>query len=128
MGFIVFLIHAHSIRIKRKEKMCDIRDSPGHLRLRSEKYNRFKVNFRMNESMSAERQLGVLQSMCGGDEEEYIHLLLQSKELAGKVISSPFTIQNTEVIFREKWIMSMQHCLSMTRFPQDECDSVQRPY
>ena len=86
------------------------------------------MELRRNEVTSAEWQLGVYLSICGGDDEECAHRILQSKELAGNLISSPFTRQDTEVIFRERWIASVGYCLPIKQFTQEQCDAIQRPF
>ena len=60
-----------------KEKMYDIRDSPGHLSLQSEKYKVLEVELRRNEVTFTEMRLGIRLSMFGGDDTEYTHRIFQ---------------------------------------------------
>ena len=47
-----------------KEKMCEIRDSPGHLSLQSEKYKGLEVELRRNEVTFTEMRLGISDYQC----------------------------------------------------------------
>ena len=111
-----------------KEKMCDIRHSPGHLSLQSEKYKGLEVEMRRNEVTSTEIRLGIRLSMFGGDDTEYTHRIFQWEELAGEVISSPFTRRDAEAIFRERWVSLVGYCIPITQFIQKQCDAIQWPF
>ena len=92
---------------KGKEEMTSIEESPGTLSLRSEKYKGMKVTLRRNEVGTAERQLGVRLAMSGQDDDEYLYRLDQSKTLAGKIHFSPFSWNDAETIYRERWLSSV---------------------
>ena len=67
------------------EKLCTIKDTPGSVNLRSEKYTGHEIYLKRIEVHTAERQLGVRLATDGNDTAEYTHRLQQSKLLAGKV-------------------------------------------
>ena len=99
-----------------KEQLCNIEDAPGSIRLRLEKYKGMQIELKRNKARDAERQLGVRLSMCGGDTDEYVYRLEQSKLLSGKIKAEPFTQQDAEVIYMERWIASIGYCLPVTQF------------
>ena len=72
-----------------KEKLFKIKDAPGNLTIRSEKYRGMKVELCRNEGHTAERQLGVRLSMNGSDSAEFLFRIDQEKLLAGKVTVRP---------------------------------------
>ena len=63
----------------------------------------------------------------GGDEAEYAYRLDQSQALAGKVVSSPLSRFDAELIYRERWISSIGYCLPITQFIDAQCDEIQKP-
>ena len=81
-----------------------------------------------NEATTAERQLGVRLAMSGLDKAEYAHQLEQSKALAGKIWSSPFSRADAEIIYRERWIFSVGYCLPVIQFNAKQCGDIQRPF
>ena len=83
------------------ESLCSIKEAPGSVTLRSEKYKGMEVELHRNEVSTAERQLGVRLTLTGSDQAEYEHRVLQSKTLSGKIIASPFTRKDAETIYRE---------------------------
>ena len=87
-----------------------------------------QVELTRNEARAAERQLGVRLSMCGGDTDEHTYRLAQSKLLAGKIKAAPFTRQDAEVIYRERWIASVGYCLPVTQFSAEQCADIQKPW
>ena len=58
---------------------------------------------------------------------EYAHCLDQSKALAGKVVSSPFSRFDAKLIYRERWVSSVGYCLPITQFTNAQCDEIQKP-
>ena len=113
---------------KGKEEMTTIEESPGTLSLRSEKYKGMTVKLRRNEVVTAERQLGVRLAMSGHDDDEYIYRLEQSKTLAGKIHSSPFSRNAAEIIYRESWLSSVGYYLPITQFDAKQCKTIQSPF
>ena len=57
------------------EKLCTIKDAPGSVNLRSEKYTGHEVQLKRIGVQTAERQLGVRLAMDGNDTAEYAHRL-----------------------------------------------------
>ena len=82
------------------EQLCNINDTPGEVKIRSEKYKGLEVQLKQNEPYTAERQLGVRLSMDGSDRAEFQYRLEQSKLFAGKITSPPFNRLDTETIYR----------------------------
>ena len=89
------------------EELSSTSDEPGNLNLRSGKYTGLEVDLRRNSVQDAERLLGVRLALDGGDDAEYSYRLDQTKALAGKLITSPFTRYDAEVIYRKRWISSI---------------------
>ena len=65
-------------------------------------------------------------SLDGGDETEYEYILDQLKAMACKIITSPFSRYDAEVIYRERWIASIGYCLHITQFIAIQCDNIQK--
>ena len=59
---------------------------------------------------------------------EYKFCLKQAKTLAGKIWSSPFTRIDAEIIYRERWLLSISYCLPVTKFTDSQCDKIQSPF
>ena len=106
------------------EELSSIKDEPGTLNLRSGKYTGLEVDLRCNSVQETERLLGVRLALDGGDDAEYSYRLDQAKALAGKLITSPFTRYDAEVIYRERWIASVGYCLPITQFTEAQCDKI----
>ena len=96
------------------ENLSSVKDEPGSLNLRSNKYTGLDVELRRNSVDEPQRLLGFRITLDGGDESEYIHRLDQARSLAGKVASSPFSRHDAEIIYRERWISSISFCLPIT--------------
>ena len=65
--------------------------------------------------------------MSGHDDDEYAYRLEQSKTLAGKFHSSPFSWQDTETIYREMRLSPVGYCLPITQFDVKQCKTIQSP-
>ena len=72
-----------------KEQLCKIKDAPGDISLRSEKYKGMKVKLKRNKVRVTEQQLDVRLSVWEGDTDKYLHRLEQSKSLSGKLNLPP---------------------------------------
>lgn len=81
-----------------REDCSSLKDEPGTVHWRSDKYTGLNVELRKNYVNDAERQPWARLALDGGDEAEYSYRLDQAKALAGKVASSPFSMHDTEVI------------------------------
>ena len=101
---------------ERTEKLCSIEEAPGMISLRSDKYEGLEVKLSRNKVETAERQLRVRLTLTGSDTVEYLHQLQQSKTLAGKINASPFSRNDSETIYRERWIPAVGYCLPVTKF------------
>ena len=86
-----------------------------------------ELELTLNEVTNAERKLGFRLAMSGSDKEEYMYRLEQSNAFAGKILSSPFTRIDTEIIYKERWISSVGYCLPVTQFFAKQCENIQRP-
>jgi hypothetical protein len=111
-----------------KEVMCNMKEAPGSVKLRSDKYKGMQVELSRNEVSTAEKQLGVRLAMDGNDQEEFQFRLSQSKTLAGKVRASPFNRRDAEIIYRERWLPSVGYCLPITQFDDKQCKAIQMPF
>ena len=109
------------------EELSTIKDEPGSLNLRSDKYKGRDAELRRNSVQDVERLLGDLLALDGGDEAEFSFRLDQAKALTGKVASSPFSRYGAEVIYRERWISSIGYTLPITQFNAKKCDKIQQP-
>ena len=98
------------------EELSTIKDDPGSLNLRSDKYTGLDVELRRNSVQDAERLLGARLDLDGGDEAEFSFHLNQANALAGKVTSSHFSRYDAKVIYRERWTSSIGYCLTITQF------------
>ena len=106
------------------EKLCTIKDAPGGVTLRSEKYKGLEVELLRHEPQHAEIQLSIRLAMDGTDTSEYAYRLLQSQTLAGKIWSSPFSCLDAETIYRERWISSVGYCLPVTQLTDSQCEKI----
>ena len=86
-----------------------------------------EVELRRNSVHEAERILGARLALDGGDESEFTYRLDQATALAGKIISSPFSRYDIEVIYNQRWISSVGYCLPVTQFTDAQCDKMQQP-
>ena len=91
------------------EELSTNADEPGALCLRSDKYPGMEVELRRNSVHDVETILGARLALDGGDEAEFSYRLDQATALAGKIISSPFSRYDTEVIYNQRWISSVGH-------------------
>ena len=78
--------------------MSTIKDEPGSLNLRSDKYTGLDVELRRSSVQDTERLLGARLTLDGGDDVSVSFRLDQTKALAGKVDSSSFSRYDAEVI------------------------------
>ena len=76
---------------KGKEILCKIEDAPGNLIMKSVKYPGLEVQLQRNEVSKGERILGVRLALDGNDNDKFKYRKQQSKVLAGKIESSPFS-------------------------------------
>ena len=113
---------------KGKEILCQIEDSPAGLSIQSVRYPGLEVKMQRNEVSKGERILGVRLSLDGNDEAEFQYRKQQAYDLAGKIRSSPFTRQDAEVIYRERWIPSIGYCLPITQFSSSQCHKIQSSF
>ena len=109
------------------EELITIKDEPGSLNPRSDKYTGLNVELRRNSVQDAERLLGDRLALDGDDEAEFSFRSSQANALAGKVASSPFPRYDAELIYREWWISSIGYCLTITQFTAKQCDKIQQP-
>ena len=85
-----------------KEILCHIKDAKGSVSLRSERYKEHEVKLKRIEAHTTELQLGVRLAMDGSDSAEYEYRILQSRQFAGKVASSPFNRLDAETTYKER--------------------------
>ena len=110
-----------------KEIMCNTEDNPCTLNLRSEKYKGLKVELTRNYVDTVEIQLGVRLIMNGEDSNEFLYRLEQSNILAGITQTSYFFRQDVERIYRERWISPVGYYLTVTKFSDKQCKTIQSP-
>ena len=113
---------------KGNEVMCKIEDSQGELHIESIKSPGVLVPIKRNEPHHAERILGVRLALDGNDKTEFEYRLQQSKDLARKISSAPFTRQDAELIYSQRWISSVGYCLPITQFTEQQCLKIQIPF
>lgn len=111
-----------------REVLAPIAASPGDMCISSVKYPGLQVQLDRNEPSKGERLLGVRLALDGNDKDEYRYRLSQSTELSGKIMSSPLSRVDAEVIYRERWLSSVGYCLPITQLSDTECDEIQIPF
>ena len=67
-------------------------------------------------------------AMSGQDEDEFLYRLEQSKIIADRVHSSPFSRIDAETIYRRKWLSSVGYCLPITQFDDKQCKAIHSPF
>ena len=111
-----------------REILETVSESRGDLSIRSVKYPGLQVLLNRNEVSKGERILGVRLALDGNDRDEFAYRLTQAKDLAGRIRSAPFSREDAEVIYRERWLPSVGYCLPITQFSIKQCQKIQIPF
>ena len=70
----------------------------------------------------------VYVAMDGKDTEEHKQRLIQVKDLARAIRSSPLDRCDAEVVYQERWVPSVGYCLPVTQFSLEQCEELMVPF
>ena len=58
---------------------------------------------------------------------EFEYMLEEANILAGRIIQVPLDRFDGEIVYRERWIPSINYCLSITIFSKEHCHKIAVP-
>ena len=108
---------------KGAEVLGSMADLPGSIQIESTE-GEAPVTIKRIEAWDAERILGVMCSLEGGDDTELQYRIQQAVLLAGRIKQSPLSRFDAEIVYRERWMSTIKYCLPITRFTPHQCHQV----